>query len=241
MQVVGVWKFNPCRDERSETVPVEWRKRLEDYITEARSLHGILNQPGDYYFFGLAKNGDDECESRPFTQADDDSWPDWLRTMANVRELDVQAALAIWSDKESFFHWPLKAELLWQGVTRHQDGERQNCYTYPDYVKRRLGRKPDGRNNGPAIHAFEMSDGSRPMRWHIHHIYAGGVLIPGTNEPILHAVRHPDYFTHSGGLVAAHPMAHYLAHESEFLGWLLRLEAFKRFKFDPDNIFGDRK
>jgi len=160
--------------------------------------------------------------------------------MANARDLDVQAALALWKDKELFFRWPRTAELLWQ-VKRHPDGNRQDCYQYPESVKCRLGRPPDGRNNGPAIHAFELAGGSRPTGWHIHHVYDGSVLIPGKSTRILHAVKQCDYFTHSGGLVAVHPAAHYVAHESALLGWLLRWEAFERFKFDPDNIFGGCK
>jgi hypothetical protein len=237
MKVVDVWKLNPARREGLAIVPLEWRKRLEDYIAEARQRPGILDQSSDYRFYGLVKNTDDDYEREFCTRADDDSWPDWLKAMANIRDLDVQAALALWREKELFFHWPRKAELLWQGVTRHQDGYRQDCYTYPKDVKCRLGREPDGRNNGPAIHAFELSGGERPTGWHIHHVYDGSVVIPGKSERILRAVKHPDYFTHSGGLVAAHPAAHFVAHESELLGWFLRLEAFKRFKFDPDNVF----
>ncbi len=68
----------------------------------------------------------------------------------------------------------------------------------------------------------------------------GRAMIPGTNRPILHAVRSGDYFTHAGGLVAAHPSAHFIAHNSELLAWLLRREAFLRLRFDPDVIFGRR-
>jgi hypothetical protein len=240
MKVAGVWKFNPD-DKQPEKVPFEWRKRLEDYIAEARCLPGILDQRGDYFFYGLVKSEGDEYEREFLNPAKDDFGPDWLEAMADKKDLIDQAALALWREKELFFRWPRRSELLLQGLTRHPDGYRQNCYTYPEDVKRRLGREPDGRNNGPAIHSFELSGGERPAGWHIHHIYDGGALIPGTSKPILHAVKHPDYFTHSGGLVAAHPAAHYIAHESELLGWLLRWEAFKRLKFDPDNIFGGCK
>jgi hypothetical protein len=237
MKVWGVWKLDPVHPKGLENVPFAWRKRLEDYIAEARQVRGILDQPGDYRFYGLSKDLDDDCQRELCCPADDDSLPDWLRVMASASDLDVQAALALWKDKETFFRWPREAEFLWQ-VTRHPDGNRQDCYIYPKAVICRLSREPDGRNNGPAIHSFELSGGIRPTCWHIHHIYDGRVLIPGTFKPILHAIKHRDYFTHSGGLVAAHPAAHYVAHESELLGWLLRWEAFKRFKFDPDKIFG---
>src|SRR5579872_5767367 len=119
MEVVGVWKFNPSRCEVPERVPIVWRERLKHYISDARQLREILNQPGNYYFFGLAKT----------------SWPVWLCAMANIRDLDVQAGLSLWRERQKFFHWPRKAEVLWQGVTRHPDGAREDCYTYPEHIK----------------------------------------------------------------------------------------------------------
>lgn len=233
MKVVGFWKFNP-RGDRPQAVPIEWLTRLEDYIADiasARDLGGILDQPGDYFFYCLARD-DDDYEEDIRAPGDNDSWPNRLRAMTGKRDLVDQAAIALWREKDSFFRWPHESALLWQGVTRRQGG-----YSYPDEIRCLLGREPDQRNNGPAIHAFELSGEKRPDGWHVHHVYDGSVSIPGTSKPIVHAVNHPDYFTHSGGLVAAHPAAHFVAHESELLGWLLRWEAFKRLKFDPDNIF----
>ncbi len=240
MRVVGVWNLDPNRPAAFDSVPTDWRNRLNAYVDEASHLAGILDQGGNYRFYGLAKNADDDCEGELCTRTQDDSWPVWLKAMVNKRDLDVQAALAIWRDKKLFFRWPRKARLLWLGLTRHPNGCRQDCYEYPENVTAQLEKKrlkPDGRNNGPAILAFLMENGERPAGWHIHHVYDGNVLIPGTQTPILHAVRHGGYFTHSGGLVAAHPAAHYVAHQSELLGWLLKWEAFRRFKFDPDAIF----
>jgi hypothetical protein len=66
--------------------------------------------------------------------------------------------------------------------------------------------------------------------WHIHHVFDG-------TEGAPHAVHDGNLFTHSAGLVAAHPVAHLLAHQSALLKWLLRREAFLRFGFDPKGDF----
>src|SRR5579862_3559545 len=167
MKVVNVCHLNLTHPQWPENMPDDWRKRLEDYIAEARLLPGILDRPGDYRFYGLTKDADDDYEEEPCTPADNNSWPKWLQAMAQIKDLNVQAALALWRDKESFFRWPRKAELLWQGVTRHHDGYRQDCYQYPEDIKCRIGQNPDRRNNGPAIHAFCLADGIRPKCWHI--------------------------------------------------------------------------
>jgi hypothetical protein len=82
--------------------------------------------------------------------------------------------------------------------------------------------------------AFIAAGGSRPncgrVGWHIHHIYDGTDGIP-------HAVNDGNLFTHSAGLVASHPVAHDLAHQSRLLKGLLRREAFLRFGFDPVGAF----
>jgi hypothetical protein len=48
-------------------------------------------------------------------------------------------------------------------------------------------------------------------------------------------------FTHSAGLVAVHPLADALADEVPYFAWLLRSEAFRRFRFDPDGVFASSK
>jgi hypothetical protein len=99
-----------------------------------------------------------------------------------------------------------------------------------------LRLKPDDRTNGPAINSFQAAGGERPIwgneGWHIHHIFDG-------TEGSPHAVHDGNHFTHSAGLVAAHPVAHHLAHHSDLLKWLLWREAFLRFGFDPSGIFVD--
>jgi len=53
----------------------------------------------------------------------------------------------------------------------------------------------------------------------------------------LHATKKVCHFTQSAGLVAVHPIADALADEFPFFTWLLRAEAFVRFKYDPDGVF----
>ncbi len=234
-----------------EGLPNEWQDQLAGYVREASRIHGILSEPCPHRFYLLSSNANSENSEFHPAVPGDGAWPAWLKDLGrNAHSLDVQAALSIWRRKDLFFRWPKISEVLWPGpgITRHFDGHRSDCYAYPEQLIARLAAKrlkPDGRNNGPAILAYLMAGGKRPkdggFGWPIHHIYDGSVMIPGTEQPILHAVRHPDYFTHSGGLVAAHPAAHLAAHNSELLGWLLRREAFLLFKFDPDGVFGGRR
>jgi hypothetical protein len=98
------------------------------------------------------------------------------------------------------------------------------------------------RSNGPAICAYKLAGGERPPRivasrqWSVHHIYDGKFPAPGSITTA-HAVKDGRYFTESAGLVAAHPVADALADEVPYFAWLLRAEAFRRFRFDPDQVF----
>ena len=239
---------SPIDLKKLEAVPNEWRDQVAGYVRAASRISGILSRPGSHQFYLLSSNADSD-ETEIHAQVSDDAWPDWLKELGGQTHcLDVQAALSIWRRKDFFFRWPKESKVLWPGITRHFYGHRNNCYTYPERLIARLAEnrlKPDGRNNGPAILAYLMAGGKRPKDggygWPIHHVYDGSVMIPGTEQPILHSVRNPDYFTHSGGLVAAHPAAHLAAHKSELLGWLLRREAILLFKFDPDGVFGRRQ
>jgi hypothetical protein len=91
--------------------------------------------------------------------------------------------------------------------------------------------------------AFLAAGGHRPTwgneGWPIHHIYDGTGTVDGIPPAIPHAVCDGRYFTHSAGLVAAHPVAHHFAHESTLLKWLLRREGYLRFGFAmiPNEIF----
>ncbi|HMJ88301.1 MAG TPA: hypothetical protein VK530_00710 [Candidatus Acidoferrum sp.] len=170
--------------------------------------------------------------------------PTWLQAMGELVTLDNEAALSIWRERHKYFKWPKRSLLLQRGWTRHHDGSRSDCYSYDSELKTRLTAKrlePDGRNNGPAILAFLMAEGTRPRcnggGWPIHHVYDGSAEHPVSRKKILHSVQNGDFFTQSAGLVAAHPVAHCIAHQSPLLGWLLRWEAYKRFTFDPDRVF----
>lgn len=88
--------------------------------------------------------------------------------------------------------------------------------------------------------AFAIAGGVRPKRangrgWNIHHVYDG--QFPAPTRPCTRAVKAGDYFTEAAGLVAAHPIADALADEFAYFAWLLRVEAFHRFGFDPDGVF----
>jgi hypothetical protein len=201
------------------------QERLLAYIAHAAAIPGILDEKCTchrFYFF----------------------WPEWLQGYAQPESLETAAALALWQEKDTWFRWPKESKPLQRGWKRDRDGNRLNCYAYDADLIRRLKEKnlePDGRNNGPAILSFRMAGGERPVSgeegWPIHHIYDGRGLIPNTEGKILHAVDDEEHFTHSGGLVALHPVAHFLAHNSELLAWLLRWEAFRRFKYDPNKVF----
>lgn len=101
----------------------------------------------------------------------------------------------------------------------------------------------DARPNGPAIAAFLLAKGARPTRfgssnaWSIHRRYSGNFPYR-VGEATLHAQKACYHFTQSAGLVAAHPVADALVDEFPFFDWLLRAEAFRRFGYDPDHVFG---
>jgi hypothetical protein len=88
-----------------------------------------------------------------------------------------------------------------------------------------------------------LAGGERPARsirrkqWSVHHIYDGQFPFPGRTRSV-RAVTDDQLFTHSAGLVAIHPLADALADEIAYFAWLLRREAYDRFQFDPDGVFG---
>ena len=146
----------------------------------------------------------------------------------------------VWAQKNLFVQWPKTSLLFMPGtvsVKYHQ---------YTDEQKRRLRDadiKPDSRSNGPAIMAYRLAGGERPRRvspgrdWSIHHIYDGQFPGPGAGANT-HAVNDGQCFTEAAGLVAVHPIVDALADEVPYFAWLLRREAFDRFGFDPDRVFG---
>jgi hypothetical protein len=148
--------------------------------------------------------------------------------------LEVNARL------DSFVEWPRRAELLWAGCDR-----TANYHSYPDVLKALFARQrlsSDARSNGPAIMAYLVAGGQRPLRtsgrgWHIHHLYDGKFPYPGNTRPSLRAVMDARHFTQSAGLVAIHPVADALADEFAVFAWRLRAEAFVRFGYDPEGAF----
>jgi hypothetical protein len=206
-----------------ETVPDKFRARLSSYKNEAQNISGILDSDYNHRFYFLTT----------------EPWPDEMQeqtTPASTPPTEWSAILSILTDPEQFFQWPQLGALLWPGCVRtRNDGE----HIYPAELithLERLGIKPDTRTNGPAIVSFLAAGGKRPNwgneGWHIHHIFDG-------TEGAPHAVHDGNLFTHSAGLVAAHPVAHHLVHQSGLLKWLLRREAFLRFGFDPKRDFVD--
>jgi len=146
----------------------------------------------------------------------------------------------VWAQRDVFVQWPSKALLFMPGVVRLK------YHNYSDEQKRRLrhaGITPDSRSNGPAIMAYGLAGGQRPPRvspgreWSVHHIYDG--KFPAIGESVTtRAVKNGQYFTEAAGLVAVHPIADALADEVPYFTWLLRKEAFARFRFDPDGVLG---
>ena len=237
-----IWRVKLTTGDGLKMVPTNWQRNVSGYIEDATRIDGILDQGDTFRFYGLAP--DEDANTLSFPEAA--LLPAWHRAVvSNSDDSDIQSVIALWIDREKLFRWPNQSELLWPGIVRHQDGNKENCYDYPAALVARLAAKGmhvDGRNNGPAILAYMMAGGKRPKvgswGWPIHHVYDGGTVIPGTRKRILHAVKDGQFFTHSGGLVAAHPAAHFIAHKSTLLAWLLRWEAWRRFRFDPDCIFG---
>jgi hypothetical protein len=197
-----------------ETVPEKFRDRLRSYKTEVQAVLGIL---------------DGDCKHR-FYFLNTEPWPDEMQkqtTPAVTSPTEWTAILSILTNPEQFFQWPQLGALFWPGCVRTQnDGE--HIFTEELVIQLEgLGLKPDTRTNGPAINSFQAAGGKRPtwgsQGWPIHHVFYG------TDDGNL--------FTHSAGLVAAHPIAHHLAHQSHLLKWILRREAFLRFGFDPKGDF----
>jgi len=197
-----------------ETVPEIFRSRLSSYKSEVQTIPGILDGDCKHRFYFLSA----------------EPWPDEMQkqtTPASTPPTEWSAILPILTDPEQFFQWPQLGALLWPGCVRTQnDGEHIFSAELITHLER-LGLKPDTRTNGPAINSFQAAGGKRPNwgneGWPIHHVFNGA--------------DDGNLFTHSAGLVAAHPVAHHLAHQSGLLKWLLWREAFLRFGFDPMRVF----
>ena len=219
LNVKEICTLNPSIPNFTATVPERFRERLNAYKASAQCIPGIL----------------DGAERQRFYFLSTEPWTVRMQELtASTSPTEWSAIISIFTASEDFFRWPQVGQLFWPWCTRKEnDGE--HIYP-PNLIDRlsRLGLKPDTRTNGPAILSFWAAGGKRPScgseGWHIHHIFDG-------TEGSRHAVRDGNLFTHSAGLVAAHPVAHHLAHQSLLLKWLLRREAFLRFGFDPNGDF----
>ena len=166
------------------------------------------------------------------------------RAIKNLRRFSTEHELHIadfvWKQRKLFIRWPLRSLLLVDDCVR--PGNR--FHTYPASVIRSLrniGIRVDSRSNGPAVMAYLLAGGERPSRngnyaWTIHHIYDRRFPFPDRDTTV-HAASTGSLFTEAAGLVAIHPVADSLASEVPYFAWLLRFEAFKRFRFDPDGVF----
>jgi hypothetical protein len=164
----------------------------------------------------------------------------WLKRMRSEVPPDALTVVDhVWRRRHVFIRWPHRGDCWWSGCVRIR------FHKYTTKQRKELAAaqiKADVRSNGPAVMAFLLSGGERPSRrspgrqWSVHHIYDGKWPAPG--RPVTaHAVKNKRLFTHSAGLVAVHPLADALADEVPYFAWLLRLEAYKRFQFDPDGVF----
>ncbi len=175
----------------------------------------------------------------PCDLANLDSW-----ILAEVRHLpdyvrDVISHVIV--NLDSLVKFPKRAELLWRGCDR-----TEKYHKYPNELKVAAKSRNvdlnDGRANGPAIGAFLVAGGERPDRygshnqWTIHHIYSSKFPYPNKKSS-LHAIKDGTHFTQSAGLVAAHPIADAMCDEFPEFAWFLRAHAFKRFGYDPDQVF----
>lgn len=173
----------------------------------------------------------------------------YRREVSIIEELHIQELLIdVVLNIDSFVQFPTTALLLWKGCNRVPVPPRKQKYhQYPNDLKRtakQKGIKLDGRPNGPAIAAYTFGGGKRPNRygsenqWSIHHLYSGKFPYPDRKDS-LHAAKNGHHFTQSAGLVAVHPVADALSDEYPFFSWRLRAEAFIRFGYDPDRVFGE--
>lgn len=176
------------------------------------------------------------------------NFPSWIKALwDDKRDQGVATTKAIWLNQHAYFKWPKKSMVLNSEWTRKRDPIRDDLYPYSSEIImdcNRAGISTDGRNNGPAIVTYLLAGGSRPFRedpptwgWSIHHIYDGKFPAPHQRGRVLNATQMAGEFTNSCGLVAAHPVADFVATNSKLLAWLLRWEAFRRFKYDPNKIF----
>jgi hypothetical protein len=159
-----------------------------------------------------------------------DSNGDRLRTELE----EIEALLLGW------IRWPKDASLLWDGCVR-----MSAPYVYPGLLQRRIphGVIMDRRmNNGPGRTAFHAGGGSCPEGWMCHHIYDRWYSPwPREGKPLVGgAVAVGRHFTQSAGIAAVHPTVNIDAHGDTTVSRFLKLLAFLKFGYDPEQRFGDK-
>jgi len=221
LEVCAVTRLAANRLESLSGLSQPFRERAEKYLAEVGGDTRII-QPGfahRLYFLG----------TEPWTH-------EMQHFTVSASDMEWDAVLSICADPDRFFRWSRVGGLLWPGCVRTENDGEHNYPAELLSLLNRLEMKPDTRTNGPAIVSYLASGGERPNwggeGWHIHHVFDG-------TEGAPRAVKDGNLFTHSAGLVAAHPVAHYLAHQLPLLKWLLRREAYLRFGFDPKGDFVD--
>lgn len=159
-----------------------------------------------------------------------------LETSRNLNLIDT-----IWDKPDVYVQWPRKALLFAPGSVyghRHQYTDEQRRFAKASGTRITYGPF------APAVVAFRAAGGFRPYKldgttkWPICHIYHGFFLAPGRDQT-LNATSDGLHFSQAAGLVALHFFAGMLLGSSPYFAWLLRYEAYKRFAYDPDHVFGD--
>jgi len=167
------------------------------------------------------------------------TWYDRINALRKeLSATDRSIADHVWLHRRDYIRWPTDDILLWPGC------QRMRFHKYPESLTAKLKSKdirPDTRSNGPAIAAYLCAGGERPVKpighgWSIHHIYDGQFPIEA-GQSVPRAVEDESLFTRTGGLVAIHPCADGIASNYPYFSWLLRAEAYRRFRFDPCQFF----
>jgi len=166
-----------------------------------------------------------------------------LKNLQNKNEREIISIII--KNLDDFVKFPKEAILMWAGCNRSD-----KYHKYPEELKTKLKdegiKSLDGRTNGPAVVAYLFAKGERPQRygsknkWSIHHIYSGKFPYVNCNNT-LHAKKDGLHFTQSAGLIAIHPVADQMCDEYPLFSWYLRAIAYKKFGYDPDEVFSKER
>lgn len=251
--VKRAWTFIPPEMRELIQKMYESGRGRDVEVDRYRALREIFKHAHEFRTDDETKSPD----SRPDEQTqrhdmNDNSFKDllppvlhWLDNGA-IPSHSIPIVRHVLSHLDQFVRWPQRARLLWDGCIRKKKEER---YTYPEHIRQEASAcwfDVDGRSNGPAILAYQLSGGGRPPRlgknhgWTIHHVYDGNNPWEGRNRSA-HAVKDGQLFTHSGGLVAIDPIADAMASEYALVAWVLRHQCYQRLGFDPDEVFSQPK